>query len=624
MLVGVDARALASRRGVGPLHAPDGRGACGAGRRRCAGACPGHQPVGALRGVELRRTRLPSRMLHMTGAIAGRPRVDALLGDVDVTWLPAPAPVAVGDPYVLTVHDLSWEDRPGDFTAYERFWHRVARPAVLARGARAVVCDAPAVAEQLTERWGVEARVVEPGVDHADGVAPRPGTYLLYVGALEPRKGLDVLANAWARAQLDGVELLVAGEGREKVAGATHLGHVTDAELQELYAGAQAVVLPSRLEGFGLPPREAAALRHAVDRQRPPDAPAARHAARPPGDAGALAGALCRLPAERARLVAELPAAAHWDAAARELREMLEERRRRNRERSASASSASCTTPRTDLRRLLARWGPCARPQLVVVDAGSQDDGPGIARDWGAEVIEAGDVGSARPTTSGWSGSPFGTLLLNPDIAGPRPEGHRAARAPRPARGRPARPAAAQPRRLGQRSAHPLPGRAAALLPALCTRARCRARCASTPTRGAPGRRAARRLGDRRGARRHGPPRCARSGPFDADAVPVLRGPRPLPARPRRRRADDPPSRARAEHRGGHSTEPGLRRRAARAAGGAPPRGHPRHLGRRALALDDAAQALTFATRAAARTALRRDAARERAQLRALRTARRG
>ncbi|HEX5924192.1 MAG TPA: hypothetical protein VFY45_10200, partial [Baekduia sp.] len=48
------------------------------------------------------------------------------------------------------------------------------------------------------------------------------------------------------------------------------------------------------------------------------------------------------------------------------------------------------------------------------------------------------------------------------------------------------------------------------------------------------------------------------------------------------------------------------------------------NLGRRALALDDAAQALTFATHAAARTVLRRDAARERAQLRALRSARRG
>ena len=46
-------------------------------------------------------------------------------------------------------------------------------------------------------------------------------------------------------------------------------------------------------------------------------------------------------------------------------------------------------------------------------------------------------------------------------------------------------------------------------------------------------------------------------------------------------------------------------------------------LGRRALALDDAAQGLTFATRAGARAVLRRDSARERAQLRALREARR-
>jgi N-acetylglucosaminyl-diphospho-decaprenol L-rhamnosyltransferase len=46
-------------------------------------------------------------------------------------------------------------------------------------------------------------------------------------------------------------------------------------------------------------------------------------------------------------------------------------------------------------------------------------------------------------------------------------------------------------------------------------------------------------------------------------------------------------------------------------------------LGRRALALDDAAQALTFATRIAARALLRRDASRERAQLHALRRARR-
>ncbi len=324
MLVGVDARALASRRGVARYTRRMSAALAALDGVDVRALVPGRQPVEALPGVELRRTRLPSRLVHMSGAIAGRPRVDALLGDVDVTWLPAPAPVAVGNPYVLTVHDLSWEDRPGDFTSYERFWHRVTRPAALARGARAVVCDAPAVAEQLATRWRVEAQVVEPGVDHVDGVAPRAGNYFLYVGALEPRKGLDVLADAWTRAQLDAVELLAAGEGREKIAGATHLGHVTDDELQQLYAGAQAVVLPSFLEGFGLPPREAAGYGTPSIVSDLPTLRLPGTLRVPPGDAGALADALRRLPAERPRLVAELPPTRTWDTAARELRVILE------------------------------------------------------------------------------------------------------------------------------------------------------------------------------------------------------------------------------------------------------------------------------------------------------------
>ncbi|HEY6761391.1 MAG TPA: glycosyltransferase, partial [Baekduia sp.] len=141
----------------------------------------------------------------------------------------------------------------------------------------------------------------------------------------EPRKGLDVLAEGWRRAALDGVELLVAGEGRVAVPGARHLGHVSDAELHGLYAGALAVVLPSYLEGFGLPPREAAA--HGTP-AIVSDIPTLRLPGTlrfPPGDAGALADALRRLEAERPRLVAELPPPRSWADAARDLRAVLEE-----------------------------------------------------------------------------------------------------------------------------------------------------------------------------------------------------------------------------------------------------------------------------------------------------------
>src|SRR3954454_4345271 len=88
MLVGVDARALAARRGVArytrrmveALAALDGVAV--------RALVPGRQEVEAVAGVELRRTRAPSRLLHLAGAVAGRPRVDTLLGgpEVDITW----------------------------------------------------------------------------------------------------------------------------------------------------------------------------------------------------------------------------------------------------------------------------------------------------------------------------------------------------------------------------------------------------------------------------------------------------------------------------------------------------------------------------------------------------------
>ena len=77
----------------------------------------------------------PGRARLATAALTGRPRLDRLAGGCDVVWLPAPAPAAVSPetPYVLTVHDLSFEHSPREYPLYDRAWHRLARPARLAR-----------------------------------------------------------------------------------------------------------------------------------------------------------------------------------------------------------------------------------------------------------------------------------------------------------------------------------------------------------------------------------------------------------------------------------------------------------------------------------------------------------
>src|SRR5829696_8997742 len=116
--------------------------------------------------AELRRLHPEDRFEPVTGgrvgstaaAATGRPRLDRAAGGCDVAWVPAPAPVAVSRdvPFVLTLHDLSFEHRPSDYSPYERLWHRLARPRRLAERATKVITVSDAVREQAIDEWGVD------------------------------------------------------------------------------------------------------------------------------------------------------------------------------------------------------------------------------------------------------------------------------------------------------------------------------------------------------------------------------------------------------------------------------------------------------------------------------------
>jgi glycosyltransferase involved in cell wall biosynthesis len=132
----------------------------------------------------------------------------------------------------------------------------------------------------VTEAPDAVFRPRSPGPE-SDAVLARyrigPGSrFLLYVGGLSPHKNLLRLIEAFAEAAPGDVLLVLAGDigdvfhthvpalreavTRHGLDGRVVLpGFVPDADLADLYSRAMALVQPSLMEGFGLPPVEAMA-----------------------------------------------------------------------------------------------------------------------------------------------------------------------------------------------------------------------------------------------------------------------------------------------------------------------------------------------------------------------------
>jgi glycosyltransferase involved in cell wall biosynthesis len=259
-------------------------------------------------GARARGMPVSARLLRACWVRSTFPPVELFAGPTDVVHgtnfvLPGTARAAG----VLTIHDLAFLDAPHELPPGDR-----GLPDLVRRGAeRADVICTPtaAVADAVAERLGVDRDkiVVTPlGVDPAwfTGRPPNqvlrerlglPPRYLLFVGAGGPRKGLDWLTRAHAAAP-DLPPLVFAGPGpHARSDRSQRTGYLSDVDLRSVVAGATALVLPARDEGFGLPILEAMACDVPVVCS---DIPALRevsggHAALVPyGDDDALAEAL--------------------------------------------------------------------------------------------------------------------------------------------------------------------------------------------------------------------------------------------------------------------------------------------------------------------------------------------
>jgi len=166
---------------------------------------------------------------------------------------------------VVTLHDLSFEAGGNGMGLFDRLTFRLVVPRA-ARSADHVLVVSQRTRDDVQRLYGVDpanVTVTPNGVDPAFSPGGAHDAYLLFVGAIQPRK--DPLA-ALRAARAAGLALVVVGPEKDRdlaaelrTGGADLRGYVDKAELADIYRGAVALVLPSRHEGFGLPVLEAMA-----------------------------------------------------------------------------------------------------------------------------------------------------------------------------------------------------------------------------------------------------------------------------------------------------------------------------------------------------------------------------
>lgn len=288
------------------------------------------------RGATLRHWWAAPEWLYAARRIGAR--FEWFAGAHDLLHLPEPAlPLRSDGRVVVTAHDLMYVHHPQFL--HPRWTERLLRGTeALAARADLWICVSEHTRDDLVRLYGVargRTVVVPHGVDgsfaaaagdvaRARAVAERLGLggapYFLFVGSVEPKKNLPALLEAYGRACARGglrARLAIAGRAawgmpeadaalaahpalRERV---RFLGFVAQEDLPPLIAGARALALPSRYEGFGMPVLEAMAAGAPVacsDRGALPEVAGGAALLHDPDDLDGIAEQLARLDADDA------------------------------------------------------------------------------------------------------------------------------------------------------------------------------------------------------------------------------------------------------------------------------------------------------------------------------------
>lgn len=246
-----------------------------------------------LDNVHLKNFRIPNRLFFAGTRYFNQPKIDKLLGKVDVYFSPHffTAPLSINCKKVVTFHDLSFERYPYFFSWRKRAWQKFLIDAQKeAKQADKIIAVSKSTKDDLISIYGIEPskiKVIYSGVgkqfrimNYESGIKKKirkkyklPKKFILYFGTIEPRKNLIGLIKAFELLRKEqSIQLVIAGTkgwlyqdilrtARESKYSRdiVFTGFIEETDKPCLYNLAEIFVYPSFFEGFGFPPLEAMA-----------------------------------------------------------------------------------------------------------------------------------------------------------------------------------------------------------------------------------------------------------------------------------------------------------------------------------------------------------------------------